>query len=580
LTYQWQRNEVNVAGATASTLTINNAQTADAGDYRVVLSNGAGTVTSGIAKLIVEGNQTPSRASAFAVIRGGLLSGIVVLNGGSGYLTEPTVNISGGGGTGAIAKAFIDSGRVVEIIVLASGSGYTSAPVIQISEPLSDPLSLSLRLVAAVPNGGTNRADWVLEWSPGPDGPWTVWTTGIIASGQTESIDFERKGHSFRMRPAGGSKTAVAEASVRGGFVSSVGVKDTGAGYSTPPLVTLTGGGGTGATAMAILDGDKVGWIVMVNAGSGYTTAPKAAVGSPPEALSLQHRWVPAIEVSGPQRQNSRMEVGDAILGPWREWTNGLPDPTGTVLADLTPGAVNRFYRAVAEPKASVPDGFVWIPPGTFVMGSPGGEEGRLDSEVQHTVVFTLGFWISDHETTQAEYLAVMGVNPSSFKGMDRPVEQVTWDDAVLYCEKLTQRERLAGRITEQQAYRLPTESEWEYAARARTTGARHGELDAIGWWRGNSFDPTRPVKQKQANAWGLYDMIGNVWEWCGDWYGDYPTGSVTNPTGPGSGSKRVIRGGSWSSYTRSARSGERYGQFPGFRDSDMGFRPVLGAVR
>jgi formylglycine-generating enzyme required for sulfatase activity len=331
---------------------------------------------------------------------------------------------------------------------------------------------------------------------------------------------------------------------------------------------------------MAILDGDKVGWIVMVNAGSGYTTAPKAAVGSPPEALSLQHRWVPAIEVSGPQRQNSRMEVGDAILGPWREWTNGLPDPTGTVLADLTPGAVNRFYRAVAEPKASVPDGFVWIPPGTFVMGSPGVEEGRLDSEVQHTVVFTLGFWISDHETTQAEYLAVMGINPSSFKGTDRPVEQVTWDDAVLYCQKLTQRERLAGRITEQQAYRLPTESEWEYAARAGTTGARHGELDAIAWWRGNSFDPTRPVKQKQANAWGLYDMIGNVWEWCGDWYGDYPTGSVTNPTGPGSGSKRVIRGGSWSSYTRSARSGERYGQFPGFRDSDMGFRPVLGAVR
>ncbi|MBM3903475.1 MAG: formylglycine-generating enzyme family protein, partial [Verrucomicrobia bacterium] len=148
----------------------------------------------------------------------------------------------------------------------------------------------------------------------------------------------------------------------------------------------------------------------------------------------------------------------------------------GVVLVDLTPGSVRRFYRTVADPKPAGPSGFVWIPPGTFVMGSPSSEEGRYADEVQHTVTLTQGFWMSDHEVTQSEYQAVMGNNPSVFKGdLNRPVEQVSWDEAVLYCQKLTERERAAGRITAQQAYRLPTEAEWEYAARAGTTGARYG---------------------------------------------------------------------------------------------------------
>jgi len=150
----------------------------------------------------------------------------------------------------------------------------------------------------------------------------------------------------------------------------------------------------------------------------------------------------------------------------------------------------------------------------------------------------------------------------------------------VLYCQKLTERERAAGRITAQQAYRLPTEAEWEYAARAGTTGARYGELDTIAWWKGNAGKQTHPVKQKAPNAWGLYDMLGNVWEWCSDWYDDYPTGSVTDPTGPVSGSQRVLRGGSYQSISGGPRSADRSRDGPGAGGNDLGFRPALSSVR
>jgi formylglycine-generating enzyme required for sulfatase activity len=213
-------------------------------------------------------------------------------------------------------------------------------------------------------------------------------------------------------------------------------------------------------------------------------------------------------------------------------------------------------------------------------MGSPVSEDGRESSEVIHTVTLTQGFWMSDRETTQREYQLVMGSNPSYRKGESLPVEQVSWDDAVAYCKKLTERERAAGRITSQQAYRLPTEAEWEYAARAGTAGARYGELHAIAWHGGNSGSETHAVKQKTANIWGLHDMIGNVWEWCGDWYGNYPTGSVTDPTGPNSGSLRVIRGGGCSDDAGRARSAFRLRYVPGSRYFNLGFRPVLSSVR
>ena len=215
---------------------------------------------------------------------------------------------------------------------------------------------------------------------------------------------------------------------------------------------------------------------------------------------------------------------------------------------------------------------FIWIAPGGFLMGSPADEEGRFGDELQHEVRISEGFWMGKYEVTQGEWESVMGANPSAFKdcGPRCPVEQVSWFDAEEFIRRLNGRESGKGH-----RYRLPTEAEWEYAARAGTTGARYGELGEIAWYDENSGDRTHPVGQKQANAWDLHDMLGNVWEWTGDWYGEYPPGSVTDPQGSSSGSARVFRGGSWNYRARGVRSAYRNNFSPGYRDSHIGFRLV-----
>ncbi len=243
-----------------------------------------------------------------------------------------------------------------------------------------------------------------------------------------------------------------------------------------------------------------------------------------------------------------------------------------------------RYYRLQTN---SGPQGMVWIPPGTFTMGSPSTEKDRESFEGPQTVVtITKGFWMSNYETTQAEYQSVMGSNPSSFTGdPQRPVENVSWYDATNYCGKLTARERAAGRLPAGYEYRLPTEAEWEYACRAGTaTRFSYGDdlnytsLGDYAWYSGNSGSQTHPVGKKLPNTWGLYDMHGNVWEWCQDWYGTYPGGSVTDPRGPNTGSNRVGRGGSWHDGGRYCRTANRGGINPGYRSIDLGFRPALAS--
>jgi formylglycine-generating enzyme required for sulfatase activity len=222
-----------------------------------------------------------------------------------------------------------------------------------------------------------------------------------------------------------------------------------------------------------------------------------------------------------------------------------------------------------------------WIPAGQFMMGSSGGRgsQGSLE-EVRHRVDLSIGLFLAETECTQAQWEAVMGSNPSHFNGSDRPVEQVSWTDALEYCQKLTMEQRAAGLLPEGWEWRLPTEAEWEYAARAGTKGPRHGDLDAIAWHAANSGNQTHPVKLKAANAWGLHDMIGNVWEWCSDCYGSYPAVTVTDPMGPGWGSNRVCRGGSWFHEGPSARSANRNKSDPGNRSNILGFRPALSSTR
>lgn len=183
---------------------------------------------------------------------------------------------------------------------------------------------------------------------------------------------------------------------------------------------------------------------------------------------------------------------------------------------------------------------FVLIPPGNFMMGSPEDEEDRNVNETWHQVTISQPFYMQTTPVTQGQWDKVMGSKPSYFKGNDRPVEQVNWKNCQ---EFITRFSELSGK-----SYRLPTEAEWEYACRAGTTASRFGDIDEIAWYESNSQGETHPVGQKKPNAWGLYDMLGNIWEWCNDWYGKYPNTKVTDPVGPPSGKGRVLTGGCFNS--------------------------------
>lgn len=212
---------------------------------------------------------------------------------------------------------------------------------------------------------------------------------------------------------------------------------------------------------------------------------------------------------------------------------------------------------------------FVYIPAGTFWMGcSPGDSECDGDESPRRRVEITKGFELGKYEVTQGEWEAVMGSNPSYSKGARKPVEQVSWLDAQEYLRKLNAR-------NDGYRYRLPSEAEWEYAARAGAEGARHGAVDSIGWYDKNSGGGTKEVGGKTPNSWGLYDMLGNVWEWSEDWYGEgyYKEQANQDSKGPSSGQYRVVRGGSWNLFARSLRLSNRGRFAPSLRDDDQGFR-------
>ncbi len=251
--------------------------------------------------------------------------------------------------------------------------------------------------------------------------------------------------------------------------------------------------------------------------------------------------------------------------------------------AHLSP---RKFYRAQRQ---TPPANMVFIPPNTFMMGSPTNEQDRSIFEgPQATVTLTHGFWIGKYEVTQEEYLSVMGTNPSDFPGdLRRPVSSVSWFDATNYCARLTQRELAAGCIPAGSQYRLPTEAEWECAARAGTTtrfnygdDPTYGSLTNFAWFLDLAvLDLTvHPVGQKLPNPWGLYDMYGNVWEWCQDWYGDQLGGVQTDPAGPASNpnGNKVMRGGAYDYPNSSCRSASRLFASQFHTDTDLGFRVVL----
>jgi sulfatase modifying factor 1 len=254
-----------------------------------------------------------------------------------------------------------------------------------------------------------------------------------------------------------------------------------------------------------------------------------------------------------------RAGASNALIGVLREIQPKRAEPV--VKADKPPAAQKETPLSTrVNPKEGL--AYVWIPPGTFTMGcSPGDGECYAWEKPEHLVTITKGFWIGQTEVTQAAYKRVTGSNPSHFKGPSFPVETINWDEAGRYC-------KAAG-------MRLPTEVEWEYAARGGNPAARYGTLDTAAWYSSNSGSKTHEAGGRQANGYGLYDTLGNVWEWVADWFDEkyYASSPASDPKGPSSGQYRTLRGGSWVSAPRGARVSYRRWFIPGHRDNDIGVR-------
>jgi formylglycine-generating enzyme required for sulfatase activity len=262
--------------------------------------------------------------------------------------------------------------------------------------------------------------------------------------------------------------------------------------------------------------------------------------------------------------------------------------------------ALSATLKMIARPIAgkawTVPDlGLELVPisAGTFKMGSPPDEADRDDDESPQTdVTISRAFWLGKKVVTQSEWQAIMNTTIAQQRekagkdeelqgeGPNYPVYFVSWDEAMEFCHKLTTREQEAKRLPEGYEFTLPTEAQWEYACRAGTTGGFAGAINDLAWYDANSGGHLHEVGEKQPNPWGLYDMPGNVWEWCLDWKGEYPGGQVADYAGPASGDVRVNRGGEWSGEARTCRSPYRAADGPGVRYKAMGFRVAVAPVK
>jgi formylglycine-generating enzyme required for sulfatase activity len=260
-----------------------------------------------------------------------------------------------------------------------------------------------------------------------------------------------------------------------------------------------------------------------------------------------------------------------------RFWKSGIKPTWVSDHGSDTYGLWCEFQVPRHDGKGLVTQRMRWIKPGEFMMGSPKSEWGRANESPQYPVTLTQGYWLADSQVTQELWTSIAGKNPSRVPGDTNPVEQISWSECLKWLPNVLEKVPTLQ-------LSLPTEAQWEYACRAGSTSAYcfgddPKELPKYGWFRENSKRKTHPVKQLQPNGWGLYDMHGNVWEWCSDWYGDYAASAQSDPTGPTKGSFRVIRGGCWNSPARDLRSACRFRFDPGSRYVNLGFRLLSSAL-
>ena len=371
----------------------------------------------------------------------------------------------------------------------------------------------------------------------------------------------------------------------------------------------------SGSRGLGVVNRAPSGTVVMYAAGAGQTASDGTGKNGLFTSHLLTNLKTPSLSV---------FEIFDRTMSSMIDVTGGNQHPE----LSLRAGGTTSIYlgsRPTPSPTPSpaqptphiyyfdladiISENFVRINGGTFTMGSPANEAGRENNETQRQVTVS-SFYMGKYEVTQKEYQEIMGYNPSYFKGDNLPVEGVTWFDAIEYCNKRSQKEGLTPVYTitgrtpasgypittaegtanwNNNGYRLPTEAEWEYACRAGTTtpfntgnNITTNQANYDGYYpynnnaKGTSLEKTTPVGNFAANAWGLHDMHGNVFEWCWDLYGDYASGAQTNPRGAVFDNYRVIRGGGWSYAAANTRSAERNGISPYFRSYDFGFRVVL----
>jgi formylglycine-generating enzyme required for sulfatase activity len=327
--------------------------------------------------------------------------------------------------------------------------------------------------------------------------------------------------------------------------------------YSGGTAITITGTFLSGATIVKV-GGVPATNVVAVDSTTVTAVTPAGSVGPA------------SVEVTGAKgtATATNMFLYIAIVIPtWATLLEAVPDPAVVTDANLRAAIMaSGFAWRIRDNAANIE--MLLVPGGTFMMGcSPGDAECSGDESPTHQVTLTNAFYMGKTEVTQAQWQAKMGSNPSYFQGQSdspsRPVERLSWNMVQPFCT--------------QTGLRLPTEAEWEYACRAGTTTERYGVLNDIAWYSQNwTTYGTQPVAGKLPNALGLYDTLGNVWEWCQDWFGAYSLGSVTNPTGPATGTYRTLRDGDWNSPSKYCRASQRVGNYdPNALTYSLGFRVV-----
>lgn len=455
-------------------------------------------------------------ATATAVVADGYVVGVTLVDGGSGYGVAPTVTFPGGGGSGAVAVAKVRNGMVDRLILVCAGSGYSASTVVEMTPPQVPRLESVRQRFGLTIQGRVGAVHQIQATEVLRPAAWQVVAEVVVTNSPYVWMEEGMSPAQRYYRVAAAAEIPVLGAKLRN-------------------ELTIQGTGGT------------TNWVL----GRDGSTS-----------------------------------------GTWSVLTNFVVGTSPYVWVDQE-GMAGRTYQVATTPEVPVSlveprdlRRWVWIAPGRFTMSSPPNEVDRFDWEGPQTAVtITKGFWMGKYEVTQGEYQAVTGSIPSSFIGdPNRPVEQVSWNDAVIYCARFTERERLAGRIPLNCVYRLPTEAEWEYACRAWTsTRFYYGDdpgytnLSNYAWYGAIAAETTHPVGQKLPNPWGLYDMNGNVCEWCQDWWSYYyPGGIVVDPQGPATGPFRVVRNGIWPSGGADCRSADRSGASQDTRYKLVGFRVLL----